>query len=83
MIVHHAPGDAARARCLGCPGDQLEIFAAVFVRKEHRQAAIAALGDVVRYVGKTMRGRRAVARYYGDASEPSIKSTVPGILASR
>lgn len=51
MIVHQAPGEAARALSRASGGEQREIFATVVIGKEDGQAAIAALRDVVGDVG--------------------------------
>lgn len=52
MIANRAPGEApvsARTRALR---NQMEIGAAVIVAEKHRQAAIAALGDMMRDPGQ-------------------------------
>lgn len=48
MVVHQAPGEAARAARGARLGQQREIGAAVVVGKEHGQEPVAALGDVMR-----------------------------------
>ena len=66
VIVHEAPGKAARATRRARIGDQLEVGDAVFVGKEDRQAAVAALRDMMR----DMRD--------DDASEPGHEQNPSG-----
>lgn len=52
VVVHQAPGEAARAlRCRGL-GEKLEVGTAIIVGEENGQPPVTALGDVMRNTGK-------------------------------
>lgn len=52
VVVHQAPGQASHLRPGAAIAQQRKVKRAVLVAEEHRQAPVAALGDVMRHAGK-------------------------------
>ncbi len=79
MAVHQAPCEASHTRLLATLAQPIEIKPAIVVAKEHRQPAIAALGDVMRHFRNTMRASRAIKFGMQINAAASITYCVPGI----
>ena len=78
VVVHQAPGKAARALRLRCICHQRQISMPIFVPEKHRQTPVSALGDMMRNLRDHDAREPGHLARIATRALGSIKYTVPG-----